>query len=150
MPIIPAWKQIKERERFPLNSHKLSLALLFFASPRHQMPFFQCFLHPTFIFSAPKPCLHLVPVCLSQLRCRDGAQPQPRGAEEEGNPQDNWSGHGHPKTSNHPYSTLYVPGKHLLCSLAEMLASILPPHSCLVMPIRVHTALCSGDGEERR
>lgn len=66
--------------------------------------------------------------------------PSPGGAEEEGNPQDNWSGHGHPKTSDHPYSTLYVPGKHLLSSLAEMLASILPPCSCLVMPIRVPTS----------
>lgn len=42
-----------------------------------------------------------------------------------------------PKTSNYPYSTLYVPSKHLLSSLAQMLASNLPPHSCLVMPIRV-------------
>lgn len=150
MPVIPGWKQIKEKERFPLNSHKLSLALFFFASPRHQMPFFHCFFDPTFLFSALKPRLHLVPVCLSQLRCRDGAQAQPRGAVEEGNPQDNWSGHGHPETSNHPYSTLCVPGKHLLSSLAQMLASNLPPHSCLVMPIRVYTALCSRDGEERR
>lgn len=87
---------------------------------------------------------------VSQLRSRDGAQAQPRGAAEKGNPQDNWSGHGHPETSSHPYSTLYVPGKHLLTSLAQKLASNLPPHSCLVMPIRVYIALRSRDGEERR
>lgn len=51
---------------------------------------------------------------------------------------------------SHAYSTLYFPGKHLLSSLAQKLASNLPPQYSLVMPIRVYTALSSRDGEERK
>lgn len=72
------------------------------------------------------------------------------GAADKGNPQDNWSGHGQLRTRQPCYSTLYFPGKHLLSSLAQKLASNLPPQYSLVMPIRVYTALSSRDGEERK
>lgn len=136
-------------------SVKQSQALFLPRSPFHHFPeapdaFLSLLFRSNLPFLSAEAWLHSVPICLSQLQSRDGAQAQPRGAAEKGNPQDDWSGHGHPKTCNQSYSTLFVPGKHLLSSLAQMLASNLPPHSCLVMPIRVYTTLCSRDGEKRR
>lgn len=84
-----------------------------------------------------------------------GPRPSPKGGgggeEEEGKSPGQlvWS-RTPQKTSSHPYSTLYVPGKHLLSSLAQKLASNLPPHSCLLTPITVYTApLRSRDGEKK-
>lgn len=79
-----------------------------------------------------------------------GPRPSPGGQKRREIPRTTGLVTDNSGPSSHPYSTLYFPGKHLLSSLAHKLASNLPPHSCLVMPIRVYTALCSGDGEERR
>lgn len=67
----------------------------------------------SFIFFSIQPSFSQLcsPVCIrflyvSQLRSRDGAQAQPWGAVEEGNPQDNWSGHGH---SENQQPSLFYP-----------------------------------------
>lgn len=72
--------------------------------------------------------------CVSQLRSGDGAQAQRREI-----PRTTALVTDTPKPAAIPILTLYFAGKHLLCSLAQKLASNLPPHSCLVTPIRVHT-----------
>lgn len=146
------WLEANQREGkvFVKQSQALSLSRSLSSSPlgTRCLSFIPFWIQPSFSQLCSPVCIWFLYV--SQLRSRDGAQAQPRGAAEEGNPQDNWSGHGQPETSSHPYSTLYFPGKHLLSSLAQKLASNLPPHSCLVMPIRVYTALRSRDEEERR
>ena len=140
MPVIPRWKGIKAKKRLPLNSLKLSLSFSVF--PVHQMPFIHPSLHPPFFLSSRSvvPVLvRWVPLCHPAAWRRHGTHfPGLRGQQSERNPQDNWSGHGRPGPSGHPYSTLLFPGKHLLCSLARALASNVPPHSCLGMPITVY------------
>lgn len=148
---IPAWKQIKEEERFPLNSHSVSRSFLP-SSPNTRCFSFIAFFFflPTFPFSSLKPRLHLVPVCCSQLQ-RIGMGPGPGPEEQDRSEILETTGlvTDIPQTCNHPHSTLYSPSKHLLSSLAQMLARNVPPHSCLVMPITVYTALRSREREER-
>lgn len=135
------------------QSQAFSLLFFLFISSKHQMPFFILFFIQLSFSQFNRPCLHLVPM---SPRCRRAMGPQAQpwwvcwwGSWWEKSPRRLvWS-----RTTQDPaaisYSNLYFPGKHLLSSLAEKLASILPPNSCLVMPIRGYTVL-SSRGEKRR
>jgi len=79
-----------------------------------------------------------------------GPRPSPGGRSRREIPRTTGLVTDNPKQAAIPILPLYFPGKHLLSSLAQKLASNLPPHSCLVMPIRVYTALCSRYRERRR
>ena len=147
------WLEANQREgKVSIKqSQALSLSLSFFISPRHQMPFFHCFFDPALYFSALRLCLHLVPMCLPAAGQGWGPRTSPGGGSRGGKSlgQLVWSRDSSGPRS-HPYSTLYFPGKHLLSSLAQQLASNLSPHSCLVMPIRVYASPAHQRWEKKR
>ena len=141
MPVIPRWKGIKAKKRLPLNSLKLSLSFSVF--PVHQMPFIHPCLHPPFFLSSGSvvPVLvRWVLLCHPAAWRRDGTRfPGLWGSRVSEIPRTTSLVTDGPDPAATPYSTLLFPGKHLLCSLGRELASNVPPHSCLGMPITVYT-----------
>lgn len=107
------------------------------------MPFFHSFffssIQPSFSQLCSPVCIW-GPICLPAAEQRWGPGPAPGGSKRREIPRTTGLVTDTPKPAAILYSTLYFPGKHLLSSLTPKLASNLPPHSCLVMPIRVYTA----------
>lgn len=94
------WLEANQREGkvSVKQSQALSLLLSFFVSPRHQMPFFHSLFDPTFLFLSSVAQSAFGSYMSPSCRAGMGAQAQPWGAVDEGNPQDNWSGHGQLRT----------------------------------------------------
>ncbi|TNN74384.1 hypothetical protein EYF80_015343 [Liparis tanakae] len=81
-------------------------------------------------------CLMLPPVCQSRHLTENcgvemGPRPSPGGQSRREIPRTTGLVTDNPKQAAIPILPLYFPGKHLLSSLAQKLASNLPPHSCL-------------------
>lgn len=113
------------------------------------MPFFHSLFDPAFFFSASVALSafssYMSPSCGAEM----GPRPSPGGQKRREIPRTTGLVTDSSGPSSHPYSTLYFPGKHLLSSLAQKLASNLPPHSCLVMPITESTQPCALEMEKK-
>lgn len=91
--------------------------------------------NPALLFSVPHPLSAFRPLCLPAA----GQGMGPEGGDEGRIPSTTGLVTDKQGPSSHSYSTRYFPGKHLLCSLAQKLASNIAhpnPNSCLVMPIK--------------
>lgn len=137
------WREANQREGKVSIKQSQALSLILpcsFSSSylsTRCLSFILLFIQSCFFLSPAAPVCIWSPMSLS-CRVRDGASGGM--ALDEGRiPSTTGLVTDKPGPSSNPYSTRYSPGKHLLCSLDQKLASNIAhptPNSCLVMPIK--------------